>query len=165
MKAYYIFIIVALTFSSSCKTRSKTNPSDLGQHDSFKNQGEQERYWAAKLFESDYKRQVFNLYKEQIKISKDTLWYGVNFLIVKTNAEFKNIFSTGLIYPALLSSSNGTISDIEELKELNPSVKIKRFRFLFWGYLIANPTVYFFELKNADYNRKKSNLNFIKNQN
>jgi hypothetical protein len=54
------------------------------------------------------------------------------------------------------------ISDLEELKFLSKSHKIKRFRF--WYYLpgFNNPQVYFIELTNSKATRKMKIHEFIK---
>jgi len=57
------------------------------------------------------------------------------------------------------------ISNLEELRFLKTSPKIKRFRFWSFRPGFANPQVYYFELTNEAANEKTSFENFIKNSN
>jgi len=118
--------------------------------------------------------------------------YGVNDIL-------KMILKKGILYPQLISGfttekrtsekeldslsvseryfyelsrgDNLTISNLEELKFLSDSPKIKRFRFWLIRPKSANPEVYLFELtnENADKNTKlkkfikSSKLTFLKN--
>jgi hypothetical protein len=54
-----------------------------------------------------------------------------------------------------------SISNIEELKSLNPSIKVKRFKFWVFHNWLANPSVYFIELTNDDATSETDLLNFI----
>jgi hypothetical protein len=159
----------------------------------FSNQGEQEDYWAQELFKNEYIKQTFKTYSDEIKeIEKTELIFdNKSFHIYGVNDTLKLIFQKGIVYPQLISGyttdqhksekeldsltvsqkyfyeltrgDNLTITNLEELKYLSDSPKIKRFRFWLGRPNSANPQVYLFELteENAD---KNTELNeFIEN--
>jgi len=156
---------------------------------SFMNQGKQEDYWARECFEKEYVETKFKRYTGKIVIVDDnTFGYGDNILTVNsTSDDLKNIFKLGIIYSAIIGGDENVkkpnidsmtkeqktiysfirvdslaISNVEELKALSNSCEVKRFRLLLWRIGIANPMLYFFELKNDKADRKTELLDFIR---
>jgi len=138
-----------------------------GQKKEFKNQGEQENYWAEQLFEQKYIKQSFEKFKGKISV------------IDKTNIEFDNkslefwsvkpelleIFTEGIFYPQIIigHEKNNPIKSESELKLLtnnelllynvkrNDKLRISNFeelpflskaatvkRFRFWNYAFGS---------------------------
>lgn len=145
----------------------------------FKNQGEQEDYWAEQLFEKEYKKQTFEKYKGDIVIDKNFFRYGNQiFEIDYTSKELITIFSKGLFYPSiitgvvtdkpkstqelnkmtkaeratygLLRSDSLGISLVKEVPFLSKSPTQKRFRFWLIRKGRLNPQVCFIELTNSN---------------
>lgn len=165
----------------------------FSQKREYKNQGEQENYWAEILFRKEYKKQDYTKFNGKIEIiSDDKIKFGNKNLIVYCPKEYLSIFTTGIFYPQLilgdtennkilsneeqvkLSSEerfkynlnrNDTfrISAFEELTFLTKSPKTKRFRF--WNFRpgFANPQVYFIELTNEKATKKTLLQEFIQN--
>ncbi|WP_224996864.1 hypothetical protein [Cesiribacter sp. SM1] len=131
---------------------AQTNPADIKSETEpkFKNQGEQEDYWAKELFEKKYKKQVYPRFKRILITEKDNvISFGPTTIELLTNSpDLLPIFTTGLFYPRILDSHSLRISDLEELKFLSDSPTVKRFRFWLYHPNRANPQVYFFELTN-----------------
>ena len=89
-----IIILLTLTFISvdAQTTDNKTKRE-------FKNQGEQEDYWAEQLFEKEYSKKHFDKFKGDIVINGDGFIYGdKTFVVVNTPKELKSIFSSGLFW-------------------------------------------------------------------
>jgi hypothetical protein len=130
----------------------------------FANQGEQEDYWAKKLFTENYKQQDFKKYNGEIKIIDSNHYHFGNatLQISGCDPKFKSIFINGLIYPSLFGTDTLRIANIEQPAFLNTSFKIKRFRFWGWTYKLANPTVYFFEITNNKATKNTTVEDFIK---
>ncbi|MDO6433294.1 hypothetical protein Q4E93_21970 [Flavitalea sp. BT771] len=171
------------------RTRAQNDTLRKEPAPDFKNAGEQEDYWAKELFENSYAKENFSRYTGKIVIVNDnTFGYGDNIIKVhSTSDELKTIFKLGIINSAifgggenvkkpsidsmtiaertiygLIRSDTLAISDVEELKFLNTSSQVKRFRFLLWRPGFANPTLYFFELTNDKANKKTGLVNFIR---
>jgi hypothetical protein len=146
MKKLTLILILILSVGCSSKTKTKKviaeQKSELKPP--FKNQGEQEDFWAQEFFKDEYKKQNHDRFNGEIKILKDSLELDINgnFItnaneirfgdrIVEINLTDKNlrsIFENGILYPDLISEKYFKIWDLEELTFLNKSPKIKRFR-------------------------------------
>ena len=184
MKRHLIVIILLLVTSISVDAQTKESRRE------FKNQGEQEDYWAEQLFEKEYSKKHFDKFKGDIVINGDGFIYcEKTFVVVNTPKELKAIFSSGLFYPAIITgdtkpvvrsqaeldtlstsqkvfynmtfSDSLTISEFEELKFLTKSNTQKRFRFWLFRKGVANPTVCFIELTNDKANDKTELTTFI----
>jgi hypothetical protein len=159
----------------------------------FSNQGEQEDYWAQELFKKEYIKKSFEIYSDEIKETGKTelIFDNKSFHIYGVNDTLKGIFQKGILYPQLLSGyttekrkskkeldsltisgnyfyeltrgDNLTITNLEELKYLSNSPKIKRFRFWLSRPNSANPQVYLFELTNANADKNTKLSEFIEN--
>jgi hypothetical protein len=112
-------------------------------------------------------------------ISKDTIKYDNSCIIIHdTDPDIKKLFELGLIFPDLINgaSTRGdkfefketyggdtlTISDVEELQFPNQKADTKWFSFLLWRKMMANPSLYLFELRNKVANPKTPIRTFIK---
>lgn len=167
---FLIFAIVCQSQVSSKKTDELKPP--------FKNQGEQEKYWAQELFKKEYKKTTYKVYSGKIvktdtsKFTYDNKFFKVGY----ANKSLELIFTKGILYPQLISGytteprksekeldslskteryfyemSRGDqlyISNLKELPFLSNSPKVKRFRFWLSRPKSANPQVFLFELTN-----------------
>ena len=118
----------------------------------FKNQGEQEAFWAEQIFKKEYTKQSYPRYTQPIVASGDSLKYANQILVVtNTSKKFIPIFSKGIFYPSVVSDADQiTISVVEELPALNKPPMQKRFRFLLYSKWTLNPQVCFIELTNLN---------------
>jgi len=160
-----ILTIIILTFAHAIYGQGISTSNEIKAETDFKNQGEQEDYWAIELFKNDYKKQYFKKYSGEINVlNENKIMFGKTIIeLSNCSPDLKRIFKKGFIYPEILNATSLRISDVEELDFLNESKKIKRFRFLLWNEIIMHPTVYFFEMTN-DKATKKTDLNsFIEN--
>lgn len=152
-----------------------------------KNTGELEDCWAIKVFKNEYQKRDFNKYDGHIvEIRSNVLKYDKQyFIIVDAKESIKTIFELGIIYPTLVdewynySKKNDStitnkpksfnlfkgdslyIANVEEMKFLNPSPQIKRFRFWLYRDGFMNPTVYLFELENKEATKNTGLSGFI----
>ncbi|MDN3494266.1 hypothetical protein [Winogradskyella bathintestinalis] len=192
-----ILTILLLTFSFGCK--SQNNPEKVETDKTtelkppFKNQGEQENYWAQELFKKEYKEQSYELYLNEIKEKDGTefIYDNKSFSIYGIDEPLKLLFKKGILYPQLISGFttenrktekeldslsvseryfyelsrgyNLTIMNLEELDFLSNSPKIKRFRFWLGRPKSVNPQVYIFELTNENADKNTNLKEFITN--
>ena len=143
----------------------------------------------AKSFKYDierFKGSIKYINKTTIKYDSTTL------KILYTDSIIKQIFTLGIFYPDVFTkeidstivrvsksynknssdeiniensksiNDTITISNVEELTFLNPSYKVKRFKFLRYYKWIINPSVYFFELTNDIATDKTDLISFIR---
>ncbi|NLR95060.1 hypothetical protein, partial [Flammeovirga agarivorans] len=159
----------------------------------FKNQGEQEKYWAQEFFKYNYRDSIFSTYKGEVrKISNyEYRFNNKSFFIESTSDSFQPLFSQGILYPQLIigyhlepkksteelellspfdryiytlkRGDSLTVFKLEEIKFLSKSAKVKRFWFWLFDKDIPNPTVYLFELTNTKANNRTSMEDFILN--
>lgn len=82
-----------------------------GQKREFKNQGEQEDYWAEQLFEQKYIKQSFEKFKGTISIiDKTNIKFDNNSLeIWSVKHELLEIFTEGVFYPQIIIGHEKTI--------------------------------------------------------
>ena len=165
----------------------------IAQEKKFKNQGEQENYWAEQVFEKQYQKQKFPKYKGKIIVlSNQKIKFENKTLELNIFDYYLPIFKNGIFYPQLILGNTDNnriltenelekatdeerifnqigrndlfrISNLEELTFLNKDPKIKRFRF--WSYTpgMVNPTVYYFEITNEKANKDSNLQEFSKN--
>lgn len=195
MKNLLYVIIATFTINMGCKAQEES----FSYRSNFANQGEQEDYWAEKLFYEQYKKNIYEKFEgEIIEIDDNNIKFKNKVLNGYFSNEYKLIFTSGLFYPQLLSGNEVTprkndeelskmsntelfryqmtqndtlsIGEFEELKFLNKTPTIKRFRF--WEYRNwSNPQVYFIELTNENADKttdlekfiKGATLTFVKN--
>jgi hypothetical protein len=157
-------ILIALLLSSVSVCAQSTT-----QKKEFKNQGEQEDYWAQQLFEKHYLKQTYKRFNGRIDTAKNSYKYKDRTIeIFNTSSELKDLFMKGILYPSLIeaefiisASDKVSISDLEEQKFLSNDPKKKRFKFLAFRKGFANPTCYFFELTNVNATNNTNMKEFI----
>lgn len=126
----------------------------------FKNQGEQEAYWAQRLFQNEYYEQKFKRFSGLIANINNVYVFSKDSLAVNnTDIEIQQVFLRGLLYPSLIGGN--CVSNVDELKVENLSLKKKRFKFLLYRKRMVNPTVCFFELTNNKSDEKTDLKKFI----
>jgi hypothetical protein len=157
----FIIIILLKSFASSAQKDTFTVRTN------FTNQGEQEEYWAEKFFYENYKTEIHQKYKGQIReINKTTLVFdsSVVMLLNDRNNLF-TIFKMGLLFPKLFSNTQDTvrIDALEELKNMKIPPTKKRFKLWFYGNGQFNPNVYLFELTNEMVRGNTSLETFLQN--
>ena len=183
--------IIVILFLSICTFQTKAQTKDtFVVRTQFANQGEQEDYWAEKLFYEKYQKQEYKNFNGDIVVNdKNHIRFGNKILHAYFPPELKSIFTQGLFYPQLIlgdsvapkksleeinkmtdeerlfynMTQNDTLSmgDFEELKFLSKSPIVKRFRF--WQYRKwDNPVVYFIELTNTSADKSTDLTTFIK---
>ncbi|KGO84672.1 hypothetical protein, partial [Flavobacterium suncheonense] len=150
-----LFLIVSISVNAQKKERT------------FKNQGEQEDYWAEKQFEENYYEESYRKFKETIVIiDENTIKYNNEVLILDVEKKLKPIFEKGIFYPEIITgkvksgqarkeeldsmlirNDSMYISNLKEIKSPHP-VTIKRFRFWLSQKGSANPTACLIELTN-----------------
>jgi hypothetical protein len=187
--------ILAILFSLSLagqttetKTSSAKDKKDIDRQ--FKNQGEQEDYWATQFLEKNYSKQNYPKYTEKIVVDGNIYKYGdMNLRVENTNIVLKTIFAKGIFYPTIITGipknesktkhqvdtltpkdiffqnfnrpGSMTISGLEELPFFSISPQTKRFRFLLYRKGLLNPTVYFIELTNNNATDSTDLITFI----
>lgn len=161
--------LIILTFNFFALQAQVTDKKPLSSDSVkvFKNQGEQEDFFAGQFFKNNYSKQKFDRYGEDIIISGDSVKYLDKYFLVQTPDKFKLIFSTGIFYPTIIAGLSKrdyrfTIFNFEELTFLNYSVTRKRFRFWLYRNTLLNPTVCFIELTNQNATDKTDIETFIK---
>ncbi|PSG90905.1 hypothetical protein [Aurantibacter aestuarii] len=115
MKLFTIMLL--LTFSIGCKSQSNLEQVNTKKSTElkppFKNQGEQENYWAQEFFKTKYEKQFYETFSNDIKeiaineieeIDEIQLFYdNKSFKIYGIDKSLKLIFKKGLLYPQLFS--------------------------------------------------------------
>lgn len=126
----------------------------------FATAGEAEAYRARQFFKTDYKKEKRERYKGKItRLDKTTYKYDtVTLRVFDIEDELLAIFDNGLLSP---TGHGSTISNIEELTDLNPNPTVRRFKYILHLRKIANPHVFFFELTNEKANSKTKAKEFI----
>jgi hypothetical protein len=162
-------IIFLLTFTTVCNSQSEQDKVETEKTTElkppFKNQGEQEDYWAQELFKKEYKKQHYSKFIGEITTTDSKIKFGkVQYIeLFDSNSDYNLIFEKGLFYPDILNAISLRIGSLEELDFLSNNPKIKRFRFWLYRPNMANPQVYLFELTNEKANEKTDWKSFVKN--
>ncbi|TDH26895.1 hypothetical protein EXU57_08805 [Segetibacter sp. 3557_3] len=184
------FLILTTLTLTSFLVDAQTADNKGQSKKEFKSQGEQEDYWAYRLFEKTYFKTHFDKFKSDIVINGDGFIFGDKTLVViNTPKNLKTVFSSGIFYPNIITGDTRsvvksqaeqdtlsvaekvfynmtrtdslTISDFEELKFLSNSPKYKRFKLRLWRKGSANPTACFIELTNENATDKTELTEFI----
>jgi hypothetical protein len=172
MKIYILLIWLFFSFSQSIFCQNEPH---------FKNQGEQELYWAKKFFEENYKKQTYKRFKGKIKKIGSTFEFGSRgFNLIYSTDGIEILLEQGILYPQIIGGEwvepdstdilyqeylkykNIGISSFEELKNFTNSPKIKRFWFWTSSGDEMNPDVYLMELTNESATRLTSLKKFVK---
>ena len=89
-----IFLVLICTFS----LKAQKNDTFVVRTP-FANQGEQEDYWAEKLFHEKYKKGNYKRFVGDIKVTdKDHIRFGNKILRGYFSPELKSIFTQGIFY-------------------------------------------------------------------
>ena len=172
-------LLLSIFFVLICTFSLKAQKSDtFVVRTQFANQGEQEDYWAEKLFYEKYKKEKYKKFAGDITIiDKNHIRFGNKVLRGNFPPKLKAIFTQGIFYPQIITghsiapkksgeeitklsdvqrvfynmTQNDTlvIGEFQELKFLSKSPTVKRFRYWEYRKWSANPQVYFIELTNA----------------
>jgi hypothetical protein len=135
----------------------------------FVNQGEQEDYWAEKLFYENYKKEIHEKYSGHI-VEYNKMTFGFDstvVLLLNDHKKLSSLFKIGLLFPGLFTGSANVqdtikIDALEELQFLKLPLTKKRFRLWFYGKWQANPNVYLFELTNENATNQTDLYSFLK---
>lgn len=160
--------LIVLIILIGCKTkRDNIIPENWKKENPyFVNQGEVEDYNAYRIFKENYKSQSFQRFEGNVKNMTDSIAYNESVMALNCNDNLKGIFKNGLLYPEILCSdtlfgSIGRVTNIKELKLLNPTGKVKRFSLWLFRKRMHNPSVYLFELTNDEAKNDMSMEEFI----
>lgn len=163
-----VFSLIILVFLAGCKAQNDMLIPDNWKKENpdFANQGEQEDYNAYKFFKENYKIQEFEKYKGVIKDMKDSISYNNKIINVNGNDDVKSIFTKGILYPEILCNDTllggiRMVTNILELKSLNPSGNSRRFSLWLYRKRMINPSVYLFELTNKNAKAETNMKEFI----
>jgi hypothetical protein len=147
-------------------------------------QGYSENKKAKDFFHENSKRTEYNRFTGRIEIiDEKTIKFDEEVLFIKLeNKSLKGIFENGIFYPELITgpvqrglarkaeldsmlfrNDSLLISDFEELKFLNKSPNVKKFRFWVFSKGAINPTVCFLEFVNDKATSKTDLETFILN--
>lgn len=131
----------------------------------FANQGEQEKYWAEVFFKENYSAQSYPEFSGKIsEIDFNTFKFDDQAIVLDNiNRSLKPIFLKGLLYPQIIANDISFISSLEELKFLNTSPKVKRFKFWLFSKNVSNPSVYLLEITSEQATEKTDIKTFIEN--
>jgi hypothetical protein len=178
MRAIFISILTICLSNLQAQTVA-TKPVSAESKKEFKNQGDQEDFWAEQLFEKDYKKLAHEKYKGDIVVNGNFFKYADQvFEVNHTSKELSAIFSKGLFYPSIITglvtakpkskeelnemttaqratyglirTDSLGISLMEEVPFLSKSPTQKRFRFWLIRKGRLNPQVCFIELTNQN---------------
>ena len=133
----------------------------------FDTQGEQEEYWARKLFQEHYHYQPQPKFNGPISVSlaKQPLFirYGSDTLRLRDVAEaYLPLFTEGTLYPGVAGLSFHSISALTELKKATNAPTRRRFTFLVFDAFIANPTKYVLEVENKSASSTTDTTTFMR---
>jgi hypothetical protein len=160
---------MTLVFLVSCKSLTNTRVAKSEPTPSFRNQGEQEDYWAKQFFEKQYEKSEYSKFIGEVRINNSEILFGETECVKYSNpkSEYQLIFEKGLLYPAIMGVDTMNICCLEELTFLSDNPEIKRFRFWQWEKIgnvsLANPSVYLFELTNETAKKETDWETFMEN--
>lgn len=96
IKSLIIFLWISTLFVDASAQNNKPE---------FKNQGEQENYWAKKAFEVGYKKQSYQKYKGLNTKEGNTYKYGDVMITIDTSAVLRKIIESGIFYSDIFAQS------------------------------------------------------------
>ncbi len=156
-----LFLLAALLFvvATNAQNDSQTEKKV------FNNQGEQEKYRVEVFFKDHYSTQSYPEFNGKItEIDFNTYKFDSEVIVLDNiNRTLKSIFLKGLLYPQIIATDISFISSLEELKFLNTSPKVKRFKFWLFRKNVNNPTVCLLEITNEQATEKTDMKTFIEN--
>lgn len=166
MKAISSLIVLIILIGCKVQSNNAVPENWKKENPYFINQGEVEDYNAYKIFKENYKVQRFQRFEGNVKNMTDSIAYNESVMVLNCNDNLKAIFKNGLLYPEILCSDTlfggiRRVTNIKELKLLNPSRKVKRFSLWLFRKRMHNPSVYLFELTNDEAKNDMSIEEFI----
>ena len=165
MKQSVLIILLVVSLFTSYGQSNKLQQSSNKETTEFKNQGEQEDYWAKELFKNEYIKKPYSRYSDKIfTLDNKTFHFGGGYLEITYTADsLIKIFHQGLLYPDLLGDPYSLkITDLHEVKFLSTMSTVKRFKFWVFRNGLENPQVYFIELTNELANETTDMTTFLK---
>lgn len=158
---YVLFLVTSLLFGVTTHAQNDSQT----EKKVFTNQGEQEKYQAEVFFKDHYIAQSYPGFSGKItEIDFNTFKFDDQVIVLDNiNRSLKPIFLKGLLYPQIIATDISFISSLEELKFLNTSPKVKRFKFWLFSKNVSNPTVYLLEITNEEAIVKTDIKTFIEN--
>jgi hypothetical protein len=153
-------LIIAFSYGQS---NEKIYRSEKKEPD-FSTAGEQEDYWTKRLFKFEYKRKTYKRFQGKISRIDSTTFKFDSVTVRHTDPDKRLILmlEKGILFPWMHGLN---INMWEELTELNPSFKVKRFRLGVQMFNISNTTVYFIELTNKNATPNMDIMKFIEGAN
>lgn len=118
IKSFLILIITSTSLSISNAQNTKTIIPE------FKNQGEQEDYWAKQAFENGYKKQSYKKHKGPIVKEGNTYKYGEIQITIDTSVIIKKIIESGIFYSDILAQSAKYQFDFKKIEIIKDTSKI-----------------------------------------
>ncbi len=122
MRILVTITLILISFSIQAQI-TEIKPANNNAKDTvvdFKNQGEQEDHEAKQLFEKHHNKEHFKRFKGNVIVNKDSYSYdGKVFEIYDLDSSFKPIFSEGILYPAMMDSSQPPFKRNKAMKLLN----------------------------------------------
>ncbi len=163
-------LLLLLTFSA-CTAQKRgvilaVDQEHVRERKDFDTQGDQEDYWARKLFQGYYRYQVYPKFNGTIRVNLvkqiQLVSYNSDTLrLVDVDDAFLLLFTEGTIYPTVAGLNFHQISAIEELKNTTNSPKRRRFMFIVFNPFTVNPTKYIFEVKNESASNSTDTKTFM----
>jgi len=164
MNQLTFIVIFFLTITFSFAQHEGRTRSNGNKEPHFSTAGEQEEYWTKRLFKFDYRKRNYDRFKGNIsRIDSNTFRFD-SMLVRNTDHDKRLIlmFEKGILVPWMPGL---TVNMWDELKELNPSFKVKRFRLSVHMFNMANPLAYFMELTNEHATSDMDVMTFIEGAN
>ncbi|MES2487868.1 MAG: hypothetical protein V4581_18210 [Bacteroidota bacterium] len=156
-----LYILFILLCGIANAQRTSIPDTWHNENPKFDNQGEQEDYWAYKLFRDGYKPQEYDKYSQPIAVKDNVVKFGNTTYYIDCSPQLLTIFSAGILHPEIIGTTWIKIENLEELEFLS-TPQIKRYRFWLWRENFMNPQVYLFELQNSSATENTSTEDFIK---
>jgi hypothetical protein len=132
----FILFITGLLFCISVKGQTVYTNNKEEVVPKFANQGEQENYWAKKLFDERYTPQSFERFKGKVVvIGRDSIKFDTVILEVGIyDKALKTIFEKGIFYPGILDYGHteitlrnyGAMSHFDKADTEKSSIRSKR---------------------------------------
>jgi hypothetical protein len=144
-----------------------TDYERVKEHQDFDTQGDQEEYWARKLFQEHYQHHPQPKFNGPIRVNlvkqPPLVSYGQDTLrLVDVAAAYLPLFTEGTLYPTVAGLSFHGISSIRELQKATNSPTRRRFTFTVFSSSTANPTAYVFEVENEAASRTTDTQTFMR---
>jgi len=155
MKILSLFFLLLLVGQTGAAQQAIQAPirdvEQVPNQQDFGSAGEQEDYWARKLFQEQYRYQPYPRFKGTIRL-QSSIWGQLalfnNDSLHVDNSPFALLFTTGILYPGVAGYSFRGLGAIRELANSTNAYQRRRFTMLADDGVLANPIVYVFELTN-----------------